>query len=44
MNNVNNFQVAKVQSQGISYLLNFLPILAYKSAAYKKKACIPVPV
>ena len=35
----NNFQVAKVQSQGIpDILLNFLPGVAYKSVALKRRA------
>ena len=40
--NVNNFQIAKVQSQGVTQLLlnsffQFQPDVAYKSVAYKKK-------
>ena len=43
MKNVNNFQLVKIQLQGLAkHLLHFLPIsafVAYKSVAYKK-ACI----
>ena len=44
MKNVNNFQMAKIQPQGVAYhLLDFFPIsagVAYKSVAYiYKKAC-----
>ena len=43
MKNVNNFQIAKVQPQGVAqHLLDFLPIsadksVAFKNVAYKKK-------
>ena len=33
MGNVNNFEVAKVQPQGVGYhLLDFLPVSVWKSA------------
>ena len=39
MKNVNNFQIAKVQPQGVAqYLLDFLPISADKSVAFKSVA------
>ena len=42
--NVNNFQIAKVQSQGVISICllfcQFQPGVAYKSAAYKKKRVI----
>ena len=43
MRKENNFQIAKVQRQGVAlFLLDFFqfqPGVAYKSVAYKKKAC-----
>ena len=44
MKNVNNFQISKVQPQGVAYhLLNFCqfpPGVAYKSVAYIKRRVI----
>ena len=43
MKKANSFQIAKVQPQGVAQLLlnfcQFQPGVAYKSVAYKKKAC-----
>ena len=41
MKNVNNFQIAKVEPQGVpehllSFFCQFQPGVAYKSVAYKK--------
>ena len=37
MKKANNLQIAKVQPQGVAYLLLDQPSVAYKSVAYKKK-------
>ena len=34
--NVNNFQIAKRQPQGVDFFYQFQPGVAYKSVAYKK--------
>ena len=44
MKNVNNFQIAKVQPQGVAYCLicwQFQPGVAYKSGGYKKSVYGP---
>ena len=41
MKNVNNFQIAKVQPQGVAFayfFCQFQPGVAYKSVAYIKKS------